>query len=99
MFIEGKYTGRRQATLVNDQSVAGYALMNIGAGYTFAPIGPLKNVKLVGVVNNATNQEYDYLNAGSGSNFTTRSQGTGGAQPSYFIGAPVSFAVTLSTEF
>lgn len=99
VFIEGKYTGRRQATLVNDQSVAGYALMNIGAGYTFAPIGPLKNVKLVGVVNNATNQEYDYLNAGSGSNFTTRSQGTGGAQPSYFIGAPVSFAVTLSTEF
>lgn len=99
IFAEGKYTGRRQATLVNDQSVAGYAVMNLGAGYTFPSFGWLKTTKLQAVVNNATNQEYEYLNAGSGGGFTTRSQGAGSTQPNYFIGAPVSFAVTLSTEF
>jgi iron complex outermembrane recepter protein len=99
VFAEGKYTGRRQTTLVNDESIAGYAVLNIGAGYTFPRIGVLRQVSLKLVADNVTNQDYLSLNSGSGSGFTNNAQGAGGRAPSYYIGAPVSFAVTLSAEF
>jgi iron complex outermembrane recepter protein len=51
------------------------------------------------VADNVTNQDYLSLNSGSGSGFTNNAQGAGGRAPSYYIGAPVSFAVTLSAEF
>jgi iron complex outermembrane recepter protein len=99
VFVEGKYTGRRQTTLVNDESIAGYAVLNVGAGYTFPKFGPVQAVKLKLVANNVTNQDFLNLNGGSGSNFTINAQGTGGRAPTYYVGAPVSFALTLSTEF
>jgi len=99
VFVQGKYTGRRQSSLVNDESAPAYALMDIGAGYTFPKYGFLNAVKLQGVVNNVTSEKYLLLNAGSGSNFVNNTQGAGSGTVSYYVGAPVSFAVTLSTEF
>ncbi|GAC1631721.1 MAG: TonB-dependent receptor [Nevskia sp.] len=99
VFVEGKYTGRRQSTLVNDQSIGGYGVMNVGAGYTVPKFWLLQAIKLQAVASNITNQDYLSLNAGSGSGFTTNSQGAGARAPSYYVSAPVSFALTLSTEF
>lgn len=95
LFAEGKYTGRSQATLINDQSAAGYAVLNIGAGYTFPRVGVLRQVSLKLVADNVTNQDYERVSTGSGSGFTN----TAANGPVYYIGAPVSFAVTLSAEF
>jgi len=50
-------------------------------------------------VYNLLDQEYLNLNAGSGSGFTNRALGVGGSAPSYYIGAPRSFSVMLSTDF
>jgi len=95
VFAEGKYTGRSQATLINDESAAGYAVLNIGAGYTFPRVGVLRQVSLKLVADNVTNQDYERVSTGSGSGFTN----TAANGPVYYIGAPVSFAVTLSAEF
>jgi len=102
VFAEGKYTGRRQTTLVNDDSIAGYAVLNIGAGYTFPRVGVLRQVSLKLVADNVTNQDYLSLNSGSGSGFTNQLVRTNGVitgSPNFYVGAPVSFAVTLSAEF
>jgi len=103
VFIEGKYTGRRQTTLVNDDSLPAYAVLNIGAGYTFPRIGVLKVVSLKLAANNVTNQDYLSLNSGSGSGFTNQlgrnAAGAITSSPSFYVGAPVSVSFTLSAEF
>ncbi|QPK64497.1 TonB-dependent receptor [Methylomonas sp. LL1] len=97
--LSAKYTGRRYSTLVNDESISGYTLVSFDAGYRLPSTGWFRDPMVRFNVYNLLDEDYLNLNAGSGSTFTTRAQGAGGIAPSYYIGAPRSFSVMLSTDF
>ena len=56
--VQGKYTGRRYYTYTNDQSFGGYTTVDLGAGYDFGNVGPLKGAKLSFNVTNLTDKRY-----------------------------------------
>ncbi len=56
--LQGKYTGRRYYTYTNDQSFGGYTTFDLGMGYHFGAVGPLKGAKLSLNVTNLTNKRY-----------------------------------------
>jgi len=56
--VQGKYTGRRYYTYTNDQSFAGYTTFDLGVGYDFGKVGPLKGAKLALNVTNLTDKRY-----------------------------------------
>ncbi|MDI1277240.1 TonB-dependent receptor [Methylobacter sp.] len=95
----GKYTGARYSTLVNDESINGYTLVSFDAGYRLPSTGWFRDPTVRLNVYNLLDQNYLNLNAGSGSGFTNRALGVDGSAPSYYIGAPRSFSVALSTDF
>ena len=97
--LSAKYTGRRYATLVNDESISGYTLVSFDAGYRLPSKGWFKDPAVKFNAYNMLDANYLNLNAGSGSGFTTRAQGTDGSSPYYYVGAPRSFRVMLSTDF
>ncbi|MDD5113433.1 MAG: TonB-dependent receptor [Methylobacter sp.] len=97
--LSAKYTGKRYSTLVNDESIKGYTLVSFDAGYRLPSKGWFKDPTVRFNVYNLFNQDYLNLNAGSGSGFTNRALGVGGVAPSYYVGAPRSFSVMLSTDF
>lgn len=97
--LSAKYTGRRYSTLVNDEAINGYTLVNFDAVYRLPSTGWFRDPMIKFNVYNLLDEDYLNLNAGSGSGFTVRAQGPGGRSPSYYIGAPRSFSVMLSTDF
>ena len=105
--VDGKFTGSSFATMVNDQTVDGYTLWNLTAGYNFGNMfGSLfKNPKIQVNVNNLTNKKYMRLNSGSGSSFTYATSYTtvNGVSvpngPFMYVGSPRFSSVTLSTDF
>ncbi|MDI1230744.1 MAG: TonB-dependent receptor [Methylobacter sp.] len=97
--LSAKYTGQRYATLVNDESINGYTLVSFDAGYRLPSTGWFKDPSVRLNVYNLLNQDYLNLDAGSGSGFTPRALGTDGRAPNYYVGAPRSFSVMLSTDF
>ncbi len=56
--LTGKYTGKRYYTYTNDQGFGGYVTMDLGLGYSFGDVGPLKNIKLSLNVTNLTDKRY-----------------------------------------
>ncbi len=56
--LQGKYTGRRYYTFTNDQSFGGYTTFDLGFGYDFGNVGPLKGAKLSFNVTNLTDKRY-----------------------------------------
>ena len=56
--IAGKYTGRRYYTYTNDQSFAGYTTFDLGLGYDFTKVGPLKGAKVALNITNLFNKRY-----------------------------------------
>lgn len=56
--LMGKYTGKRYYTYTNDQGFGGYVTMDLGVGYSFGDIGPLRNAKLSLNVTNLTDRRY-----------------------------------------
>lgn len=56
--LMGKYTGKRYYTYTNDQSFGGYTTFDLGLGYRFGDVGPLKGAKLSLNVTNLTNKRY-----------------------------------------
>jgi len=97
--LSAKYTGKRYSTLVNDESIDGYTLVDFDAGYELPSKGWFKKPTIRLNVYNLFDEDYLNLNAGSGSGFTTRANGTGGRSPTYYVGAPRSFSVMVSTDF
>ncbi|MDD2864100.1 MAG: TonB-dependent receptor [Methylococcales bacterium] len=97
--LSAKYTGKRYSTLVNDEAMDGYTLVSFDAGYRFASTEWFKNPSVKLNVYNLLDEEYLNLNAGSGSLLTNRAQGVGGRSPAYYVGAPTSVSVMLSTDF
>ena len=56
--LQGKYTGRRYYTYTNDQSFGAYTTFDLGLGYDFGAVGPLKGAKASLNVTNLTNKRY-----------------------------------------
>jgi len=56
--LQGKYTGRRYYTYTNDQSFGGVTTFDLGLGYRFDKVGPLKGAKISLNVTNLTNKRY-----------------------------------------
>jgi iron complex outermembrane receptor protein len=56
--LQGKYTGRRYYTYTNDQSFPGVTTFDLGLGYRFENVGPLKGAKISLNVTNLTNKRY-----------------------------------------
>jgi iron complex outermembrane receptor protein len=102
VFSQAKYTGKRYSTLVNDDSLDGYTVVNAGAGYTFPSTNWLKKPMLRLNVNNVFQQQYLSLNSGSGSGFTKNAMAIGAipAQaPSFYVSAPRSVTLALTADF
>jgi iron complex outermembrane receptor protein len=96
--VQVKYTGKRYSTLVNDESVGGYTLTDVNAGYNFGNLG-FRNLSLRASVSNVFDRRFLLLNAGSGSLFTTNATGPGAFSPAYYQGAPRFTSVSLAIEF
>lgn len=104
---QAKYTGKRYTTLVNDDSIGGYTVVNAGAGYQF-PSGAFFKKPLIKLnIYNLFNSGYLNLNAGSGSSFTNNATAynapggavVGASSPSFYVGAPRTFSLTLQSDF
>lgn len=94
-----KHTGKVYATLTNDESVDGYTVVDLNAGYRFGSNTFWKNAVLRLNLSNLFNETYLSLNAGSGSAITTNATGTGASSPQYYIGAPRFASVSFTADF
>jgi iron complex outermembrane receptor protein len=56
--LDGKYTGRRYITYLNDSQVPGYWLFNAGLNYDLGKVSVLKDVSLGLNVTNLFNKRY-----------------------------------------
>ena len=97
--LSAKYTGKRYSTLVNDESIGGFTLFNFDTTYRLPSREFFRNPVIRFNVYNLFNTNYLYLNAGSGSGFTTRALGPGGSEPSYYVGAPRALSIMLGSDF
>ncbi|WP_395822512.1 TonB-dependent receptor [Collimonas sp.] len=102
LFSQAKYTGKRYTMLVNDDSIGGYTLFNVGGGYTLPSSTWLKNPTLKFNVNNIFDKKFLSLSSGSGSQFTTNAVAIGSiaaATPSFYVSPPRTFSVSLIADF
>jgi iron complex outermembrane receptor protein len=97
--ITAKHTGKAFSTLVNDQVMDAYALLNLTVGYRLPETAFFKAPEIRLNIDNWTNTEYKRISSPSGSSFTTRSVGTGASTVFYNIGAPRFTSVTLRSDF
>ena len=100
--LTAKHTGQAFSTLVNDQFMDPYVLLNLTAGYKLPETGFFKSPEIRFNVDNLTNTSYKRISSPSGSSFTTRALPLGtlaGSNPSYYIGAPRFTSVTLRSDF
>ena len=93
--LDTKFTGMNYSTLVNDETVAGTALVNATLGYRFGDVAILKKPTLQLNILNLFDRNYVRINSGSGSSFTQTAANT----PFYYIGSPRFVSVTLRTDF
>lgn len=105
---QGRYVGQRYTTLVNDDSIGGYTLFDLGAGYRFNKTLFLQTPTIRFQLLNLFDRKYLSMTGPSGSSFTTNANattGTNGAAiaaasaPLFYVGAPRTFQVSLSSDF
>lgn len=97
--LSAKHTGSRYSTLVNDESVGAFTLVNFDTTYRLPSTALFHNPLLRLNIYNVFDTNYLYLNASSGASFTTRAQGAGGSAPSYFVGAPRTVSMMIASDF
>ncbi len=103
----GKYTGRRNITLVGDQSLAGYTTFDLNAALQLPSDRLFKNPTLRLNISNITNKQFLLANSGSGSSITTNAVSfvnngvtvPVGGTPSVYGGAPRFTSITLQSDF
>ena len=105
-FTQAKYVGRTFTTLVNDDSISGYMLVDLGAGIKLPSTSFFKDPTIRANIFNLFNRKYLSLNSGSGSSFrlnatpVVTSGGTKAAEiPTFYVGSPITFAVSVGTSF
>jgi len=97
--LSAKYTGRRYTTEVNDESLSSFTLVNLDLRYQLADTAFFRKPFVRFNVANLFNTDYLYLDATSGATLQVRAQGSGGIAPSYFVGAPRTWSVTIASDF
>ncbi len=97
--LAAKYTGKRYSTLVNDESIKGFTLVNFDASYRLPTTAFFRDPVIKLNIHNLFDSRYLYLNASSGAGFTVRAQGAGGVAPSYYIGVPRTASIMLGADF
>ena len=97
--VDLKYTGQSYSTLVNDETMGDYSVVNLTAGYRLAGDTFFKKPSIQMNIVNLFNANYLRISSPSGSSFTTRAQGAGGSAPSYYVSAPMFMSITLRSEF
>jgi hypothetical protein len=107
--VAGKYTSRRNITLVGDQSLAGYTSFDLNAALQLPSDSLFKNPTLRLNVSNFTNKQFLLANSGSGSNITTNASAFTASSgvlvpaasfaPSVYGGAPRFTSITLQSDF
>jgi iron complex outermembrane receptor protein len=105
-FAQAKYTGRTYTTLVNDDSVASYTLVNLGADYQFPQMGVFKEPIVRANIFNLFSRKYLNLNTGSGNSYRNNALPivtAGGVKaaeiPTFYVGSPITFSVSIGTSF
>jgi iron complex outermembrane receptor protein len=93
--LAGKFTGRRNLTLVGDTSVAGFTTIDLNAAYQLPAIAGLKKPTVRFNVSNLANTKYILANSGSGSNISINAAGN----PQIYTGAPRFTSITLQSDF
>jgi iron complex outermembrane receptor protein len=102
--VDLKYTGAAYSTLVNDEAMGDYSVVNVTAGYRFADSTFFKKPSIQMNIMNLFDINYLRINSPSGSSFTARAQDIAGnsvkgSAPSYYVSAPLFLSVTLRSEF
>jgi iron complex outermembrane receptor protein len=99
--LDGKYTGKRYTTLVNDEYLDAYTVWNFNTGYRFESGTFFKEPTVRLNMSNIFNTKYLLANAGSGSNITTtiNTSAPGGGIPTYYVSAPRFVSMTFSSDF
>ncbi len=93
-----KDTGKQFATLMNDEEVPAYTVVDLDAGYKLGNIGIGKDTQLRFNLSNVFNKQY--RNPSSGSVINARAYGTEPARTVfYYLGAPRFFSMSLTTDF
>lgn len=93
--LDGKYTGRRYISYLNDSSVPSYWRFDLSAGYDFGQVGMFQNLGLSANVTNLFDKRYF---ATVGTNGYVVSDPNGYNQ-TLMAGAPRQFFVTFSGKF
>lgn len=96
--IQAKYTGKRYATMTNDESVGGYATADVIAGYRL-PEEWTRSVKTsvtLSVTNILDKRYYGGINY---SNTSVATNGVAGSPPTYWVGPPRFFSAKITAEF
>ena len=91
--LRAKYTGKRNYTYTNDQSVAGVTTFDAGVGYSFGPGLGLRDVKVSLNATNLTNKRY----AGQLSSFAPTDPT--GTRYAIHASAPRQVFMTVAAEF
>jgi iron complex outermembrane recepter protein len=97
-----KFTGGQFATLMNDEVVARYKVLDLDGGYKVGDFAFLKSVQFRANLSNVLNQKY--LNPSSGTTLNSKPVVTSGGTQSaatvfYYVGAPRFASVSLSADF
>jgi iron complex outermembrane recepter protein len=96
--VKLKRTGTQYATLMNDEQVPGYTVVDLDAGYTMGNLGSLRNAQLRFNISNLTDTKY--RNPSSGTVVNALAVGTTPASTVfYYLGAPSFVSMTLSADF
>jgi iron complex outermembrane recepter protein len=96
-------TGKQQATLMNDEQVPGYSVLDFDAGYTFANFGIVKRPKLTFNVSNILNRQYRNPTSNGVTNAQAYAAPNGQTVSAktvfYYLGSPRFASLTLSVDF
>jgi iron complex outermembrane receptor protein len=93
--LDGKYTGRRYISYLNDSQVPEYWVFNAGAGYDFGKVGVFSNIGLSLNVTNLGDKRY-FATTGTGGYVASDPQGN---NQTLMAGAPRQAFFTLDASF
>ncbi len=93
--LDGKYTGRRYISYLNDSQVPEYWVFNAGAGYDFGKVGVFSNIGLSLNVTNLADKRY-FATTGTGGYVASDRQGY---NQTLMAGAPRQAFFTLDARF
>ncbi|KAB8123023.1 TonB-dependent receptor [Komagataeibacter medellinensis] len=98
-----KYVGKQYSTMMNDNSIPQFITDNINFGYRFRTIGFMQTPKIQVNLSNLTNARFrsGVYTMQTNANATTGVNGSTikGSSPAYYLQAPFTGVVTISTNF